>query len=395
MAACVGLSLALAFKPSIQGLRDRVRASAGCIAKAHAAVAGVLQFLAPAIHQAMKTRITTLLGIQHPIVLPGMTYVAVPELVAAVSNAGGLGILASGGLSEEECRQAIRRVRALTTQPFGVGCSLLLPGATECARVALQEQVPVINMSMGRADWLIQGAHAYGGKVIATVSNEKHARSAIDMGVDGLIVTGHEAAAHGGAVTSLVLVPVVRDLTDLPIIAAGGFADGRGLLAALALGADAVAMGTRFATSRESVVHARTKQLIVDKAAEDTIYSSNFDTFPCRVMRTPGGEKYTAQRLGPALVAARSWQAAREMNTPMLPMARHALGQGVVGAMKIAYFGAATLAMRKAIQQADHDEGVQLIGQSQGLVHDIPSVSEIMERVMRQAHEAKASLPAG
>jgi enoyl-[acyl-carrier protein] reductase II len=196
-------------------------------------------------------------------------------------------------------------------------------------------------------------------------------------------------------VTSLVLVPVVRDMTDLPIIAAGGFADGRGLLAALALGADAVAMGTRFATSRESVVHASTKQLIIDKPAEDTLYSTNFDTFPCRVMRTPGGEKYTARRLGPGLVLVRSWRAAREMNSSLWPLMREALSQGVVGAIKIAYFGAATLAMRKAIQQGDHAEGVQLIGQSQGLVHDAPSVSEIMDRVMAQARDAKARLPPG
>ncbi|RZI84977.1 MAG: nitronate monooxygenase [Rubrivivax sp.] len=340
----------------------------------------------------MKTRITTLLGIEHPIVLPGMTYVAVPELVAAVSNAGGLGILASGGLSADECRAAIQRVRALTDRPFGVGCSLMLPGATECARVALQEQVPVINVSMGRADWLVQGAHAYGGKVIATVSNEKHARSAIDMGVDGLIVTGHEAAAHGGAVTSLVLLPVVRDMTDLPIIAAGGFADGRGLVAALALGADAVAMGTRFATSRESVVHAATKQLIIDKPAEDTIYSANFDTFPCRVMRTPGGEKYTARRLGPGLVIVRSLRAARELKTPLRHLVRDAFKQGFIGAIKVTYFGAATLAMRKAIHHGDHDEGVQLIGQSQGLIRDVPTVSEIVGRVMREAADAQARL---
>jgi enoyl-[acyl-carrier protein] reductase II len=261
--------------------------------------------------------------------------------------------------------------------------------------VALQEQVPVINVSMGRAEWLVEGAHAYGGKVIATVSNEKHARSAIDMGVDGLIVTGHEAAAHGGAVTSLVLLPVVRDMTELPIIAAGGFADGRGLVAALALGADAVAMGTRFATSFESSVHAATKQLIVDKPAEDTIYSSNFDTFPCRVMRTPGGEKYTARRLGPLLVIARSLQAAREMNTPLWQLAREALRQGPLAAIKITYFGAATLAMRKAIHQADHDEGVQLIGQSQGLVHEVLTVAEIIDRVMRQAADIKVRLQQG
>lgn len=341
----------------------------------------------------MNTRLTRLLGIAHPIVLPGMTYVAVPALVGAVSEAGGLGILASGALSPEACRDSIRQVRAITAKPFAVGCSLLLPGAAECAEVALQEHVPVINISMGKGDWVITRAHAYGGKVIATVSNEKHARSAIEMGVDGLIVTGHEAAAHGGNVTSLVLIPIVRDMTELPIIAAGGFADGRGLVAALALGADAVAMGTRFATSVESPVHAATKQLIVDKAAEDTIYSKNFDTFPCRVMKTPGGERFTARRLSPPVALKRSIQAALEMQQPLSELARDAMSQGAVNAVKIAYFGAATLAMRKAIHEADHAEGVQLIGQSQGLVRDVASVAEIMRRVLQEAREVRAALP--
>lgn len=148
--------------------------------------------------QGMNTRLTRLLGIQHPIVLPGMTYVAVPRLVGAVSAAGGLGILASGALSPDECRRDIEQIRAITDRPFGVGFSLALPGAIDCVDVALQARVPVLNISMGKGDWVIERAHAYGGKVIATVSNEKHARSAIDSGVDGLIVTGHEAAAHGG-----------------------------------------------------------------------------------------------------------------------------------------------------------------------------------------------------
>jgi enoyl-[acyl-carrier protein] reductase II len=333
----------------------------------------------------MQTRLTRLLGIQHPIVLPGMTYVAVPALVAAVSEAGGLGILASGGLSPDECRAAIRTIRSLTRKPFGVGCSLMLPGAAECARVALAEQVPVVNVSMGKGEWVIEGAKAYGGLVIATVSSEAHARSAIAAGVDGLIVTGHEAAAHGGEVTSMVLIPAVRDMTDLPIIAAGGFADGRGLAAALALGADAVAMGTRFASSVESPVHARTKQLIVDKAAQDTIYSPHFDSFPCRVMHTPGGRRYTARKLSPPVAITRSLRAARELHQPLHTLARDALQQGLTGAVKVAYFGAATLAMRKAIHEANHDDGVQLIGQSQGLVHEVLSVAEIMARVMAEA----------
>jgi len=340
----------------------------------------------------MNTRLTRLLGIAHPIVLPGMTYVAVPSLVAAVSEAGGLGILASGGLSPEECRAAIREVRSLTDKPFGVGCSLKLPGAAACAQVALDERVNVINTSMGKGDWVVEAASAYGGKVIATISSEKHARAALDFGADGLIVTGHEAAAHGGKVTSMVLIPAVRDMTDKPIIAAGGIADGRGLLAALALGADAVAMGTRFASSRESAIHDHTKQLIVDKPAEDTIYSSNFDSFPCRVMKTPGGQRYTARPLSAPVALTRAFQAARELNTPLTDLARDALSQGLMPAMQVAYFGAATLAMRKAMFDANHDDGVQLIGQVQGLIHDQPSAAEIIARTLAQAREISEGL---
>jgi enoyl-[acyl-carrier protein] reductase II len=347
------------------------------------------------LQPSIATRLTRLLGIEHPIVLPGMTYVAVPRLVGAVSRAGGLGILASGGLSTQECAQSIADIRAITDKPFAVGCSLALPGARECVSVALDAQVPVLNISMGKGDWVIERAHAYGGKVIATVSNEKHARAAIDSGVDGLIVTGHEAAAHGGKVTSMVLLPAVRDLCDLPIIAAGGVADGRGLVAALALGADAVAMGTRFATSLESPLHADTKQLVVSKPAEATIYSKNFDTYPCRVMDTAGGRKYTARPLSPPVALSRSVQAALEIDRPLMDLARDAMAQGPAQAVRTAYFGAATLAMRKAMYDANHDEGVQLIGQSQGLVHDVVSVDEIMARTVVQAREALAQLQRG
>ena len=165
-------------------------------------------------------------------------------------------------------------------------------------------------------------------------------------------------------------------------------------MAALALGADAVAMGTRFASSLESPMHADTKQLVLSKEAEETIYSSNFDTFPCRVMRTPGGRKYTARKLSPPVAITRSLAAARELNTPLTALAKDAMGQGLVGAVKVAYFGAATLAMRKAIHEANHEDGVQLIGQSQGLVHDIASVADIVDRVMKQAQSVATSLSA-
>lgn len=339
----------------------------------------------------MKTRITELFGIQHPIFCPGMSYIAVPELVAAVSNAGGLGILATGPLTPEQTRDAIRRIRSLTDKPFGVGCTLLMPGANENAEVALQEKVPVINFSLGKGDWIVKRAHEYGGKVIATVVTEKHARSAEKIGVDALLVTGHEAAAHGGEVTSLVLVPAIRDAVKLPIIATGGFGDGRGLIAALALGADAIAMGTRFATTQESPVHAATKDTILKKDETETIYSKNFDGIWCRVMTTPTSRKATRKPLSLPVAGYRAMKAAKRFGISPVKAAIGTLAQPGQIRM-LAQFGAATESIRKAIQDGDLEQGVQLIGQVQGLVHDVPSVAELMERIMREADQVRQSV---
>lgn len=337
----------------------------------------------------MKTRITQLLGIEHPVLCPGMTYVSNAELIAAVSNAGGLGILAVGHLSAEETRAEIRRTRELTDKPFGVGAALIMPGAARNAEIAIEEKVAVINFSLGKGDWIAKAVHEYGGKAIATVVNQKHAKSAERMGVDALLVTGHEAAAHGGDVTSLVLIPSIRAVTNLPIIATGGFGTGGGLLAALSLGADAVAMGTRFATSVESPVHATTKKMICEKTENETIYSSNFDGMPCRVMDTPTARKSTAKQLNLVNAAFKALAVSREMNQPLFGMVKDALSQGLAQTLQLAYFGAATAQIRKAIIDGDHENGVQLIGQVQGLVHDVPRCAEIMERVLREAEEAR------
>lgn len=339
----------------------------------------------------MKTRITELLNIQYPIVLPGMSWISTPELVAAVSNAGGLGILASGPLSPAETKAAIEKIRELTDKPFGIGVTLLMPGAKENAEVALAEKVPVINFSLGKGDWLVKRAHEYGGKVIATVVSEKHALSAEKIGADALLVTGHEAAAHGGDVTSLVLIPAISSKVSIPVIATGGFADGRGLLAALALGADGIAMGSRLATSLESPLHQNTKQAVLEKTEQDTIYSNNFDGLYARVMRTPTSIKATRKPMGFIQASWQATKAAKIVNQSIWKVLAGMLL--MVNKVKLlAYFGASVPKLLAATVDGDLDKGVQFIGQTQGLINDIATVEEILQRTVKEAHSIQQDL---
>ena len=334
----------------------------------------------------MHTRLTALLGIEYPIILAGMSWISTPELVAAVSNAGGLGVLALGPLSPQDTREAILKIRRLTDKPFGVGCTLLMPGATENAEVALELQVPVINFSLGKGDWLIKRCHAYGGKAIATVTTAKHALAAQAQGADAIMATGHEAAAHGGDVTSLVLVPSLVDALAVPVIACGGFADGRGLLAALALGASGIAMGSRFATCFESPVHQHTKQAVLEKDQHATIYSSNFDGLPARYMQTPTATKLTQKPMNFFVAAWQAMLAARQLNISLWKV----MAGLVVEPRKIrllACFGAATPRLKAATEQGDLTRGMQFIGQSQGLINDIPTAQVLMQRIIDEAQQ--------
>lgn len=329
----------------------------------------------------MKTAITELFQIKYPVILPGMSWISTPELVAAVSNAGGLGILALGPLNPEQTRASILRVRELTDKPFGVNCALIMPGAKENAEVALELKVPVINFSLGKGDWLIERCHAYGGKTIATVTTAKHALACQQQGADAVMVTGHEAAAHGGEVTSLVLVPSIVDSVKIPVIACGGFADQRGLLAALVLGAEAVAMGSRFATVKESPLHDNIKQNVIAKDQHDTIYSPNFDGLPARYMKTPTAEKLTRKPMNFFLAA---WQALFAALALKVPIWKVMAGM-LVEPQKIrllANFGAATPRLKAATEEGDLNKGMQFIGQSQGLIHDVCSAEEMMGRLM-------------
>lgn len=339
------------------------------------------------VSRSISTRITDLLDCEHPILLPGMSWISTPPLVAAVSNAGGLGILATGPLSADETRASIREIRQLTDKPFGVGATLLMPGATENARIALEEEVPLLNVSLGKANWIRQGLDEYGGKLLATVTNRKHAQAAIAAGADALMVTGHEAAAHGGDVTSLVLVPsLAKEFPDVPIVAAGGFASGRGLNAALSLGADGIAMGTRLATTKESPLAGQMKEAICKSNETETIYGSNFDGIPARVLETPYAAKLMESRPWFPVIVKRAFAASQKMGIPLWKVLPGLLTRWNQ-MFAVAQFGAATEAIQAATVDGDSNKGVQFVGQCQGLIEDVPTVEVLFQQILAESDE--------
>ncbi len=338
----------------------------------------------------IKTRITEMLGIKHPLMLAGMNWITTPKIVSAVCNAGALGILATAASTPEETRKHIREIRSLTDKPFGINQILIGPGAKDNIAVAIEEKVPIINYSLGKP-WFIDQVHAYGGKVMGTIAVARHAVRAAQLGCDMLVATGHEAAAHGDVATSVVLIPLVASLVKLPLIAAGGFYDGRGLAAALLLGADAVSMGTRFIVTRESDVHENFKKLILKATEQDTLYSDVFDGMPGRVLKSPGAEAIMnsglslSESMKSALAVKRilnistskflslSWNMMRsEEGKNLLRQARQANG---------------AVRHLKAIKQGDEKDGFVFAGQCVGGIQDLPTCKELIERTVEEAEK--------
>jgi len=333
----------------------------------------------------MKTRMTDLLGIRHPIMLAGMAFISLPKLVAAVSNAGGIGMLNSITYTPDQMKDVIKQVKSLTDKPFGINATLIMPNARENIEVALEEKVPIINFALGKGDWIIKAAHEYGGKVLATVAIEKHARRAEMDGADALVVTGHEAAAHGADVGSLVLIPSIALQTKLPIIAAGGFCDGRGLAAALVLGADGISMGTRFMLTQECDMHQKTKELSLKATAEDTICSEKIDGLPGRWLKNKAAIKMAKRR--PSLFQAFSsgLRIKRMIDVPLFKLFLGGLKQR--GVQDLARQALSLKGLQVAIENGDLETGVLPIGQAIGLIKDLPTCKELIERTIAEAQE--------
>jgi enoyl-[acyl-carrier protein] reductase II len=252
--------------------------------------------------------------------------------------------------------------------------------------------VPVVNYSLGKGDWIAKGVHEYGGTVIATVTTLKHAQAAVRDGADALLVTGHEAAGHGGAVTSLVLVPTLADAVPVPIIAAGGFADGRGLAAALALGADGVALGTRFMNTVESPAHDGAKAATREHGVADTVYTNRVDGLHGRYVDAPGSRRLIRRRLNPFSALVRSRAIASMLGLPWAKLALGIVLQGPSKSMTMARMAIGFDAFKDGCTTGDLDRGVLPLGQCAGLIGDTPTVAEVIGRMVSEAEKTTERL---
>jgi len=343
----------------------------------------------------LTTRMTELFGIEHPIMLAGMNWITDPNLVALVCNAGGLGVFATARCTPNEMRENIAAIRKLTSRPFGVNV-ILRPGSSEKIKIAVEEEVPIVNYTLGKPGFIDQ-VHAYGGKVLGTTALVKHAVAAAKLGCDAVIVTGHEAAAHGDKATSLVLIPMAATAVSIPVIAAGGFYDGRGLAAALSLGAEGISMGTRFMLTKECLLHENFKRLCLAATEQDTVYDTVFDGMLARALKTEATE--AMQRRGFPLIEA--FKAAGQIRKVLklgypqfiaMSLKMMTAGEDSAPLWVQARQGAGAVRAMKGIYEGDTEEGILYAGQAVGGINDIPTVKDLIERVVAEAEKTLASL---
>lgn len=240
----------------------------------------------------MKTRITELLGIQYPIIQGGMAWVAEHNLAAAVSEAGGFGLIGGANAPAEVVRDEIRKTRELTDKPFGVNVMLLSPHAEEVAKVVVEEGVKVVTTGAGNPEKFMAMWKEAGIKVIPVVASVAHAKRMEKYGADAIVAEGMESGGHIGEQTTMTLVPQVVDSVSIPVIAAGGIGDGRGIAAAFMLGAEAVQMGTRFVVAEESIVHSNYKERIIKAKDIDSAVTGRSHGHPVRSLRNQMTREY-------------------------------------------------------------------------------------------------------
>ena len=341
----------------------------------------------------MKTRITELLGIKYPIIQSAMIGVAYSPLVAAVSNAGGLGLLGSAAMPPEELRRNIREIRELTDKPFGANVTPQWPHYKQLVDVMVEEKVPVVSHGLGNPVEVLRKVKAAGMILIASVGTARQAVRAERDGADAVIVTGTEAGAHTSYISTLVLIPKAVDGVKIPVIAAGGFCDGKGLVTALSLGAEGIAMGTRFAMTQESSLHPNTKQWMLEADEGDPIASTSLDPLHLRAIWGEKLKRYWGWKWW-----ARPWRVFPESLTTT-KLSGISLREGIRMALKtkrisrmslsemIQFHTRGAFAYTGAVFRGDRKWGAAPCGQVVGRINDLPTCREVIERIVAEAEQ--------
>ncbi|MBQ4536774.1 MAG: enoyl-[Lachnospiraceae bacterium] len=301
----------------------------------------------------MKTEVTKLLGIEYPIIQGGMAWVATYQLAAAVSEAGGLGLIGAGGAPASWVREQIREAKKLTDKPFGVNLMLMNPEADEIAKVLVEEGVQVVTTGAGSPEKYMAMWKAAGIKVIPVVASVALAKRMERCGADAVVAEGTEAGGHIGEITTMALVPQVVDAVSIPVIAAGGIADGRGVAAAFMLGAKAVQIGTRFLAAEESIVHENYKNFVIKAKDIDSRVTGRSTGHPVRVLRNKQAKEY---------------------------LKLESEGASFEELEKLTLGG-----LRKAVVDGDVENGSVMAGQIAGLVKEIKPCAEIVKELVEQA----------
>lgn len=337
----------------------------------------------------LHTRICDLFGVEHPIVQTGMGWVSTPRLTAATSAAGGLGILASATLSLAETKVAVGHIQQATHRPFGVNVRTDSPDIGERLDWLISAGVPVVSFAQAPRQDMVAKLKDHGIRCVPTVGAKRHAEKVAEWGVDAVIAQGQEGGGHTGEIPTMILVPQVLDAVDIPVLAAGGITDGRGLAAALAMGADGVAMGTRFLLSAESEVPAAVKAVYHETSVTGTVRTTAIDGVPQRVIRSAVVDEMEKARLSAFPRAA--WNALRFRRltgTPLTALLREGVAmrrnQGLSWA-QVALAANAPMLTKATMVDGAIEVGIMPTGQGLGRIDSSPPVAEIIDAIVTQA----------
>jgi NAD(P)H-dependent flavin oxidoreductase YrpB (nitropropane dioxygenase family) len=353
----------------------------------------------PAPHLTLRTRICELFGVSCPIIQTGMGYVSGPELTAATAEAGGLGIIGGGAMTYDELVVAVRRVKELTDRPFGVNMRASQTDVDQRVDLLIRERVKVASFALAPTERVIGRLKDAGIVVVPSIGSRRHAEKVAAWGVDAVIAQGSEGGGHTGSVPTSLLLPQVVDAVDIPVIAAGGYFDGRGLVSALAFGAVGIAMGTRFLLTSDSVVADAVKAVYLRSTVNDTVLTTEVDGVPQRLLRA-GSIKPLLDTSGPrryarAVRSAIAFQ--RLSGTPWREMIREGIDMKRSHALawrQVIMAANAPVLYRTALVDGNAELGVMATGQVVGLIEDLPSCAELIGRIMAEATKVLAALGA-